>query len=116
MFIQVLIDGGKVQGDIFVSKLTLRGHATVLGSITCKSLSLEPHVVSFVWICVHSMLQRVLLLPDGPISCVHTDCCLFGDYKIQCQALLDLSVHLQSIRITSVSIAPDHCGQCERAP
>jgi cytoskeletal protein CcmA (bactofilin family) len=50
--LQIIVDG-KIVGDIVVEKVTLRGHASVQGAITCKSLSMDPHVVVVGALNVH---------------------------------------------------------------
>ena len=65
----VLIDG-KVIGDIVVSRLCLRGQASVFGSITCKSLQIDPTVIIVGNLNVHPNAPKVIdsegkILPEN---------------------------------------------------
>mmetsp|Transcript_6677 Transcript_6677/g.6982 ORF Transcript_6677/g.6982 Transcript_6677/m.6982 type:complete len:230 (+) Transcript_6677:61-750(+) len=55
----VLIDG-KVIGDIVVQRLCLRGQASVFGSITCRSLQIDPTVIVVGGLNVHPNAPKVI--------------------------------------------------------
>jgi cytoskeletal protein CcmA (bactofilin family) len=62
--LQIIVDG-TIVGDIVVQKVTLRGHASVQGAITCKSLSMDPHVVVVGALNVHPAAPEKFAAPTA---------------------------------------------------